>query len=57
MPTYGYECLSCKEQFETVQRITEDALKIHDNCGGKLREAQTSLAISPSPDGDVAQAV
>src|SRR2546423_1469181 len=37
MPTYGYECLSCKEQFETVQRITEDALKIHDNCGGKLR--------------------
>src|SRR2546430_7131268 len=37
MPTYGYECLSCKEQFETVQRITADALKIHDNCGGELR--------------------
>lgn len=37
MPTYGYECLSCKEQFETFQRITEDALKVHENCGGELR--------------------
>ena len=37
MPTYGYQCLTCKEQFETVQRITEDALKIHDGCGGALR--------------------
>lgn len=37
MPTYGYECRTCKEQFETVQRITEDALTIHDGCGGELR--------------------
>src|SRR6266540_4005309 len=37
MPTYGYECLSCKLQFETFQRITEDALKVHDACGGELR--------------------
>lgn len=37
MPTYGYECKSCKEQFETIQRITEDPLKIHDGCGGELR--------------------
>jgi len=37
MPTYGYECKTCKEQFETVQRITEDALTVHDGCGGELR--------------------
>ena len=37
MPTYGYECLTCKEQFETSQRITEDPLKIHEGCGGELR--------------------
>jgi putative FmdB family regulatory protein len=37
MPTYGYECKSCKEQFETFQRITEDPLTIHDGCGGELR--------------------
>jgi putative FmdB family regulatory protein len=37
MPTYGYECKDCKEQFETFQSITADPLKIHDGCGGELR--------------------
>ncbi len=37
MPTYGYECQACKVQFETVQRITEDALRIHEGCGGALK--------------------
>src|SRR5438105_7905900 len=38
MPTYGYECAACKEQFEVFQRITEEPLKTHDGCGGKLRK-------------------
>jgi putative FmdB family regulatory protein len=37
VPTYGYECTACKDQFEVVQRITEDALAIHEGCGGELR--------------------
>ena len=37
LPTYGYECTKCKEQFEVVQRITENALSVHDDCGGELR--------------------
>ena len=37
MPTYGYECTKCKEQFEVIQRMTEDALSVHDDCGGELR--------------------
>ena len=37
LPTYGYECTKCKEQFEIMQRITEAALSIHDDCGGELR--------------------
>src|SRR5438270_7559931 len=37
MPTYGYECAACKEQFEVFQRITEEALRTHDGCGGGLR--------------------
>jgi putative FmdB family regulatory protein len=37
MPTYGYECKTCKAQFETFQRITEDPLTTHDGCGGELR--------------------
>ena len=37
MPTYGYECAKCKDQFEVIQRITEDALAVHEDCGGELR--------------------
>jgi putative FmdB family regulatory protein len=37
MPTYGYECGTCNEKFEVFQRITEDALSVHDGCGGSLR--------------------
>jgi putative FmdB family regulatory protein len=38
LPTYGYECLECKEKFEVIQKITEDALTQHDGCGGALRK-------------------
>ncbi len=37
MPTYGYECTKCKEQFEVFQRITEAPLASHEGCGGELR--------------------
>ena len=37
MPTYGYECTACKEQFEVFQKITDDPLAIHEDCGGELR--------------------
>ena len=37
MPTYGYECTSCKEQFEVFQRMTDSPLAIHEDCGGELR--------------------
>ena len=38
MPTYGYECLSCDNQFETFQSIKDDALTVCDSCGGALRK-------------------
>lgn len=37
MPTYGYECALCKEQFEVFQRITDAPLNTHEGCGGELR--------------------
>jgi putative FmdB family regulatory protein len=37
LPTYGYECTACKDQFEIIQRITEEPLAIHEGCGGELR--------------------
>lgn len=37
MPTYEYECLSCKDKFEKFQNMTEEPLKVCPSCGGKLR--------------------
>ena len=38
MPTYGYECLSCDNQFEIFQSIKDDALTTCSECGGTLRK-------------------
>ncbi len=38
MPTYGYECLSCDNQFEINQSIKADPLTTCDACGGTLRK-------------------
>ncbi len=38
MPTYGYECNSCKNQFEVFQSIKDEPLTICEDCGGTLRK-------------------
>lgn len=38
MPTYGYECTACKDQFEIFQSIKDDALTTCEKCGGGLRK-------------------
>ena len=44
MPTYEYHCDGCGRDFEVKQRISEDALKTCDVCGGAVRRL-----ISPAP--------
>jgi len=46
MPTYGYECLSCDNQFETFQSIKDDALTTCGECGGTLRKKIYPVGIS-----------
>ena len=46
MPTYGYECLSCNNQFEIFQSIKDDALTTCDTCGGTLRKRIYPVGIS-----------
>ncbi len=46
MPTYGYECLSCDNQFETFQSIKDDALTTCGECGGTLRKRIYPVGIS-----------
>lgn len=37
MPTYDYECLSCKDKFELFQQMKDQPLKICPKCQGKVK--------------------
>ena len=37
MPTYEYECTSCKHRFETFQSMMDDPLDECPECGKKIR--------------------
>ena len=37
MPTYGYECKSCKHSFDIFQSMKDEPLKICPKCGKELR--------------------
>ena len=37
MPTYEYECKSCKHNFDVFQSIKDDPLKVCPKCGKELR--------------------
>ena len=36
MPTYVYRCKSCEQEFERVQRITEDPIRECPRCEGEV---------------------
>lgn len=36
MPTYGYRCRSCGNEFEVLQKISDPPLKTCPKCAGKL---------------------
>jgi len=44
MPTYDYQCQKCGFEFERVQRITEDPIKLCPEC--KSRQAKRLLSAS-----------
>jgi len=36
MPTYEYACTKCGERFDLYQSFSDEPLKKHTGCGGKL---------------------
>lgn len=36
MPLYEYECRKCGQQFEVMQKFSDEPLKKHPSCGGKV---------------------
>jgi putative FmdB family regulatory protein len=36
LPIYGYRCSACGHQFEILQRVSDEPLKVCPQCQGKL---------------------
>jgi putative FmdB family regulatory protein len=45
MPTYVYECAKCGEELEAWQSFSDEPLKKHPACGGKLVKVMQPVGI------------
>ncbi|HEX3746671.1 MAG TPA: zinc ribbon domain-containing protein [Bryobacteraceae bacterium] len=45
MPIYEYKCHKCGKTFEVRQRISEDHLTIHPDCGGEVEQLISAPAL------------
>jgi putative FmdB family regulatory protein len=45
MPTYEYVCTKCDQHLEVYQSFSEEPLKKHAGCGGKLTKVMGAVGI------------
>jgi len=45
MPTYVYECSKCNEEIEVWRSFSDEPLKKHPGCGGKLTKVYQPVGI------------
>jgi len=45
MPTYEYECQSCHQRIEAVQKFSDAPLTTCDHCGGDLKKVFSAVGI------------
>ena len=45
MPIYEYKCHQCGQKFEVRQRISEEPLKTHEDCGGEVERLISTPAL------------
>lgn len=45
MPTYEYECQSCHQRLEVVQKFSDPTLTTCEACGGELRKVFSAVGI------------
>jgi len=38
MPMYEYQCAKCHTTFEVLQKFSDEPLKKHQGCGGKVKK-------------------
>ena len=51
MPTYEYRCNKCEQHFEVFQSFSEEPLKKHPGCGGKVVKVLSPAGIVFSGSG------
>ncbi len=44
MPLYEYQCLSCGNVSEVIQRMSDDPLSTCEECGGELKKLLSAPA-------------
>lgn len=44
MPIYEYKCTKCNEQFEVIQKFSDEPLKKCKSCDGKLKKLITNTS-------------
>lgn len=45
MPLYEYKCHSCGAVFEVKQKVTDDPLDVHADCGGQVERLISAPAL------------
>jgi putative FmdB family regulatory protein len=45
MPLYEYQCDSCGEHFEVIQKFSDEPVATHDKCGGKVHRLLSAPAL------------
>jgi putative FmdB family regulatory protein len=45
MPLYEYKCDSCGAVFELIQKFSDEPLKTHKTCGGRVERVITAAAL------------
>lgn len=45
MPLYEYQCESCEERFERIQKFSDPPVEICPSCGGTVKKLPSSPAI------------
>jgi len=46
MPTYEYECSSCRHSFELSQHMSDAPIEACPECGGRLRKVFHTFGMS-----------
>ena len=44
MPLYEYQCKKCGKVVEAIQKFSDEPLKKHEKCGGKLEKQMSAPA-------------